>query len=483
MRRAGLAAGATELLRTLSGGQYSLAVDGKGTFVVVDHRNADETRPARTLSGWRDVPGVAGAGAGAGRPHRRPWPPAARPGSTPSSSTRGSARSTPTPSTSSPPPSRSWARPGGWSGWSATSPSWRNGCRSASRSPDRAVLDDHEGRPVRRDDRAVRLAIDAWDPSYGSGTEGSTLVPSEVPVDIDAEVEVAEWAPSLPGTVGGGLDPACSSSTASAGSTPGPGSPTTGASPARGSAPATPPAPSGPTARPRFRSPRSAGACSAVPRAVDVVTDHGTSSSGRRRPTTPNAVAGPPAPDGRPRGRRRPGRQGRAGRPPSRSWSTARCASTACSRVPSATSSRCTVLRPADRAGGGRPPRHRAADAAVRGGRGLHPLVLVPAPARRADAPAGGHRALRGRRRSDRRPRRPPSPTAATVSAALRQPAPQGHPRRRTCTRSPGSSGSCAAASAMPRCSNGRSARPPPSPPRLTLRRTLLAGRPGGTPC
>jgi exonuclease SbcC len=47
----GLAAGATELLRTLSGGQYSLAVDGKGTFVVVDHRNADETRPARTLSG------------------------------------------------------------------------------------------------------------------------------------------------------------------------------------------------------------------------------------------------------------------------------------------------------------------------------------------------------------------------------------------------------------------------------------------------
>jgi hypothetical protein len=42
------------------------------------------------------------------------------------------------------------------------------------------------------------LAIDAWDPSYGSGTEGSTLVPSEVPVDIDAEVEVAEWAPRSP---------------------------------------------------------------------------------------------------------------------------------------------------------------------------------------------------------------------------------------------------------------------------------------------
>jgi exonuclease SbcC len=47
----GLAAGATELLHSLSGGQYSLAVDGKGAFVVVDHRNADETRSARTLSG------------------------------------------------------------------------------------------------------------------------------------------------------------------------------------------------------------------------------------------------------------------------------------------------------------------------------------------------------------------------------------------------------------------------------------------------
>lgn len=44
----------------------------------------------------------------------------------------------------------------------------------------------------------MRLAIDAWDPSYGTGTEGSTLAPSEVPVDIDAEVLVAEWAPRWP---------------------------------------------------------------------------------------------------------------------------------------------------------------------------------------------------------------------------------------------------------------------------------------------
>jgi DNA repair protein SbcC/Rad50 len=47
-----LADGATELLLSLSAGQYALRVDAKsGNFVVVDHRNADETRGARTLSG------------------------------------------------------------------------------------------------------------------------------------------------------------------------------------------------------------------------------------------------------------------------------------------------------------------------------------------------------------------------------------------------------------------------------------------------
>ena len=47
-----LAAGATEMLMGLSGEQYSLEVDAKnGSFVVVDHRNADERRSARTLSG------------------------------------------------------------------------------------------------------------------------------------------------------------------------------------------------------------------------------------------------------------------------------------------------------------------------------------------------------------------------------------------------------------------------------------------------
>ncbi|MDP8977163.1 MAG: SMC family ATPase, partial [Actinomycetota bacterium] len=38
-------------LRELSSGQYSLARDARANLQVVDHRNADERRPAKTLSG------------------------------------------------------------------------------------------------------------------------------------------------------------------------------------------------------------------------------------------------------------------------------------------------------------------------------------------------------------------------------------------------------------------------------------------------
>lgn len=46
-----LTVAATEILRTLSRGAYSLSVDERGNFAVIDHRNADEPRSARTLSG------------------------------------------------------------------------------------------------------------------------------------------------------------------------------------------------------------------------------------------------------------------------------------------------------------------------------------------------------------------------------------------------------------------------------------------------
>jgi exonuclease SbcC len=53
MRRAllQLVAGASRVLRELSDNGYSLDIDDKSSFVVIDHRNADERRWARTLSG------------------------------------------------------------------------------------------------------------------------------------------------------------------------------------------------------------------------------------------------------------------------------------------------------------------------------------------------------------------------------------------------------------------------------------------------
>ena len=46
-----LVAGATVKLKELSSGQYSLDLDQRNEFLVIDHRNADEPRPAKTLSG------------------------------------------------------------------------------------------------------------------------------------------------------------------------------------------------------------------------------------------------------------------------------------------------------------------------------------------------------------------------------------------------------------------------------------------------
>ncbi|MBW3666082.1 MAG: SMC family ATPase [Actinobacteria bacterium] len=48
---ADLVDGANDLLRQLSDGGYSLQSDDSGGFSIIDHRNADETRPISTLSG------------------------------------------------------------------------------------------------------------------------------------------------------------------------------------------------------------------------------------------------------------------------------------------------------------------------------------------------------------------------------------------------------------------------------------------------
>lgn len=46
-----LVSGASVILEELSSGQYALAVDERNEFEVIDHRNADERRSVRTLSG------------------------------------------------------------------------------------------------------------------------------------------------------------------------------------------------------------------------------------------------------------------------------------------------------------------------------------------------------------------------------------------------------------------------------------------------
>jgi hypothetical protein len=44
-----------------------------------------------------------------------------------------------------------------------------------------------------------RIAIDAWDPAYGTGAaDPSALVPSDVPTDTDVEVPLRDWSPRRP---------------------------------------------------------------------------------------------------------------------------------------------------------------------------------------------------------------------------------------------------------------------------------------------
>jgi hypothetical protein len=44
-----------------------------------------------------------------------------------------------------------------------------------------------------------RIAIDAWDPGYGTGAaDSSALVPSDVPTDTDVEVPLGNWKPKRP---------------------------------------------------------------------------------------------------------------------------------------------------------------------------------------------------------------------------------------------------------------------------------------------
>ena len=119
---------------TLSGGSTRSRSTAAGSFVVVDHRNADEVRSARTLSGGETflaslalalalADRIATLAAARRRPARVDLPRRGLRHARPRHARRrGHA------------PSRSWAPPAGWSASSPTSPSWPSGCPCASRS-------------------------------------------------------------------------------------------------------------------------------------------------------------------------------------------------------------------------------------------------------------------------------------------------------------------------------------------------------------
>ena len=165
---------ATVRLRELSGGQFSLELVER-EFMVRDHANADELRSARTLSGGETFLASLSLAL-------------ALADATAELSRRGCAddrvdlprrgvrlaRSR-TRSTSSPRPSRSSARPAGWSSSSPTSASSPIACRCASRSPRPARRRPSNGS---RPDALQRRVVVAGVRVVDRGRVSSTTCPS-----------------------------------------------------------------------------------------------------------------------------------------------------------------------------------------------------------------------------------------------------------------------------------------------------------------
>src|SRR5262249_9848213 len=63
----------------------------------------------------------------------------------------------------------------------------------------RERVDHRTGGPMSPGECVNRIAIDAWDPAYGTGAaDPSALVPSDVPTDTDVEVPLRDWGPKRP---------------------------------------------------------------------------------------------------------------------------------------------------------------------------------------------------------------------------------------------------------------------------------------------
>ena len=460
--------GASTWLEQLSSGRYAMAVDDKKQFAVIDHANADERRIARTLSGGETfLASLALALALAERVERaRGHRAAAR--STRSSSTRGSAPSTPTPSTSWRPRSRSSVPPAAWSGSSRTSPSWPSGFRCASRSPSRpararfggSTHDRSDGSSEQRGRQHMKYVVEQWAPEYGASAEGSDLAESQSTVDVSLELPAPGVAPVGPGRLDGRARASWPSSTGSGGSRPRSGS--------------------------GRRRAGSHGAVRQLRRRSRALQRRGHR---RRRP----GPAEPVLPTGLPSCRSRPVTAGSASdrwpaTHPTRSRSRLQSAMGELEHhVSTGVPDDCLLIvdgplrerrlmehavgfvkrqhvgyLPCGRVRHRRRAHRRATDPRVPHRRAVPPMVVVPVPARRAVPHLGVGGAVRGESRShDRR-----GPCARRRLRAGRCPGSRPRPtriagRRRTCTRSPASSASSAAASVILACSTGRCARRP----------------------
>ncbi len=185
-----LVVGASDTLRRLSGGQYSLVCDERNEFLVVDHRNADERRPAKTLSGGETFQAslalalgladqLAGLAAGGAAKLESIFldegfgtlDPEALAVVADTIEALGSDERLVGIVTHVPRARR--ARPGALRG-----------------VEERPHGDDRAAQRV-----SARLTIDPWDPAYGVSVEVDELEPSAGDVDVDIEVPAADWAP------------------------------------------------------------------------------------------------------------------------------------------------------------------------------------------------------------------------------------------------------------------------------------------------
>ena len=186
-----LCVGASRELLKLSSGAYSLDLNERNDFLVTDHRNANERRPVKTLSGGETFLASLSLALALSE-HLLDL------------AVSGAARL------------EALFLDEGFGTLdsdtldvviSAIEELGSHGrmvgvvdpCEGACREHPRALRGDQAGQPVvHREGRGVRIAVESWAPEYGSPLESGDMEEPEVPTDLDVEMPVDEWRPIAP---------------------------------------------------------------------------------------------------------------------------------------------------------------------------------------------------------------------------------------------------------------------------------------------